>query len=248
MNSNGLALTARYAYPPNSFSLCGPNKQSDLAWYSATQKITKGTKEILENFSTLFPYLTLIARYNNISDPFDPRVVEAYWIGNELLLQVPAHALGNLITDTLQIKKKITKGQMSKLTHKINKQAYPHHTFHVLNVYKRTGHDPSTHTLQTVDACIINWGKVINKSSTSITILTKPLQYINEKLIFGKQIQRVIKLQGENDVQAKHIKTGTIVSYHWGYVCNTLSQHQLLNLQKFTYHAIAHVNNTNTRS
>ncbi len=31
------------------------------------------------------PYLQLIARSNDIADPFDARVVEAYWIGNELL-------------------------------------------------------------------------------------------------------------------------------------------------------------------
>ena len=44
-------------------------------------------KEALKKLASYFYYLA-IARANGISDPFDFRVVEAHWIGNELLDKV----------------------------------------------------------------------------------------------------------------------------------------------------------------
>ena len=89
MDLKGLALCSRYSYPPNSLSLCGPDKKKDLNWYSIYQQTDKGTLEILSQFSTLYPYLTLIAQENKIKDPFNQKVVEAYWIGNNLLHKIP---------------------------------------------------------------------------------------------------------------------------------------------------------------
>ena len=44
-------------------------------------------------FSGAWPYLELIASANAIADPLDARVLEAYWVGSELLEGIPAASL-----------------------------------------------------------------------------------------------------------------------------------------------------------
>ena len=50
-----------------------------------TLVVDGGLTPLLRRFTGALPYLQLIARANAIADPFDARVVEAYWLGNELL-------------------------------------------------------------------------------------------------------------------------------------------------------------------
>src|SRR3989338_6908214 len=230
MSLSGLALCSRYSYPPNSLSLCGPDKKSDLNWYSENQKTDRGTLEILSQFSTLYPYLTLIASENKIKDPFEKSVVEAYWVGNKLLHQIPITSFISHLSDKIRMKAKIQKKDFYKIFDKITEGALPHHSFHVLNIYKRTGHLDIPHTVETMDACLINFGRVIKMSSSSIIVETRPLRLKNNHLIFDQNMNRTIMTQGEKDVLFKQLKIGDWISYHWGYFCQKLSQSQLKNL------------------
>src|SRR3989344_4490377 len=175
MSLDGLALCSRFSYPPNSLSLCGPDKKNDLNWYATTQNTDRGTIEILSQFSTLYPYLTLIAQENKIKDPFDRRVVEAYWVGNDLLYKIPLSRFVTHLSDTIMLKKKLKKNNLELILSKLTNGALPNHAFHVLNVYKRTGHLDIPHTIQTMDACLINWGKIIKTQKSSIVIETRAL-------------------------------------------------------------------------
>src|SRR4029079_7379242 len=47
-------------------------------------------RDLATGFEGAYPYLQLIAQANGIADPLDERVVEAYWLGSELLDRVPA--------------------------------------------------------------------------------------------------------------------------------------------------------------
>lgn len=234
MNNQGLAFCSRFSYPPNSFSLCGPERQSDLAWYTATLIADQATEEILSQFRTLYPYLCLIAYENDIKDPFDSRVVEAYWLGNNLLNHVSINPFISHISDKLALKKRIARSHLEKICVKIGQGALPNHSFHVLNIYQRTGNIDSLHTIQSLDACIINWGKVISLSKNKITVLTKPLTRMRDALAFGKSKERTLMTHGTHDVLARNIKLGDWVSYHWGYFCHTLSVRQLENLMYYT--------------
>ena len=230
MDLTGLALCSRYSYPPNSLSLCGPDKKKDLNWYSIYQHADKGTLEILSQFSTLYPYLSLIAQENNIIDPFYQKVVEAYWIGNKFLHQIPTTSFVNHVSDKIRLKEKIKRPDLHRIFDKITEGALPHHSFHVLNIYKRTGHLDILYTLKTMDACLINFGRVIKMSSSSIIVETRPLRLKNNHLIFDQNMNRTIMTQGEKDVLFQQLKIGDWISYHWGYFCQKLSQSQLKNL------------------
>lgn len=234
INQKGLALASRFAFPPNFFSLCGPDRQKDLAWYTQTQKTDKGALEILSQFSTLYPYLVLIASENKIADPFDPRVVEAYFIGNSLLNNIPYSIFGKHLSENLDLKKKIKHNEFEIIMKKVIKGGLPYHSFHVCNIYKRTGYLNIPHTIESMDACIINWGKIMSIFKDKIQITTKPLKLIDNKLKFGKEITRSIQIEGEKDVLVNELKKGDFVSYHWGFFCKKMSSVQITNLKYFT--------------
>ena len=84
----GPLLFARYAYPPNALGLCGADVRRTLLEYGAAGESDGGLAELARTFEGAWPYLELIAGANGIADPLDPRVVEAYWVGNELLDRV----------------------------------------------------------------------------------------------------------------------------------------------------------------
>lgn len=241
MDLKGLSLCSRYSYPPNSLSLCGPDKQNDLFSYASSGKSDKGTLEILSQFSTLYPYLNLIAYENNIPDPFDPRVVEAYWLGNKLLNNVPLRQFASHLTDRLLLKKKIKKNKLDKIFDTLDAGALPSHAFHVTNIYKRTGHFDIPHTIETMDACLINWGRVIKIEMGCLEIETQALNVIDNKLTF-KQKKRTIMYQGKKDIYTVKINQHDWVSYHWGYLCHKLTKPHLNNLIYYTNQAINLVN------
>lgn len=77
------------------------------------------SRQNLKRFKTAYAYYKLIARCNKIKDPFDERVIRAYWTGNKLLEKVPVSEFRKLIK------------QRFKLNKKISDNALPHHNTHV---------------------------------------------------------------------------------------------------------------------
>lgn len=234
MSLSGLAVASRYSYPPNSLSLCGPDKKADLKFYAENQKTDKGTLEILSQFSTLYPYLQLIAQQNKLADPFDPSIVEAYWLGNHLLHQIPLSPFVAHLSESTMLKKKLKRNHLEKILKKLTYGGLPHHSFHVLNIYKRTGHLDIPHTLATMDACLINWGKIKKILPQALVVETAPLIIYNNQLRFGPKKERTIMSQGKKDVLFSHLEIGDFVSYHWGYFCQKLTSLQLNNLIYYT--------------
>lgn len=231
---SGLRLVSRYSYPPNSFHLCGPERQDNLRWYATSQKADKGTAEIISQFSTLYPYLVLIASGNKIKDPFDKRVVEAYWIGNRLLGNISVRGFVQHLEEPINLAKKEKRTVRERIYNKIAEGALPHHSFHVANIYKRTGNFHIPHTVETMDACIINWGRIKQKAPQNLVVETSPLTIVNNQLRFGPKKERSIVSQGENDTVFSRLNIGDYVSYHWGYLCDKLNKRQLDNLIYYT--------------
>lgn len=238
MSYQGLIFCARFAYPPNSYSLCGPARQTDLQSYVSVDTADQGTVEILSEFTTLYPYLRLIAQANRIQDPFDHRVVEAYWIGNHLLSAVPLSDFANHLTDTLDLKKKLSRPILVKLLDKLPQGAIPHHAFHVINIWRRTGHLDIVQTLQSAEACLVSWGQVKTKIRTSLVIEIRPLKVKDGRLMFGQKRERVIKILENLNKMSDTISKGDWIAYHWGYFCSKLDADQLKRLIFYTQKAL----------
>lgn len=229
----GLLMCSRYSFAPNSLHYCGPERQSDMLGYVKNNAVDRGLTELLNHFDTLYQYLLLIAHQNNIQDPFDRRVVEAYWLGNSLLGNVKVQAFATHLTDTL--KRKVTEKQYKQLIDITLKGGIPQHNYHVLNIFIRTGHHAVGHTLSTMDQCRISWGKVIETQGRYV-VAVNPLIYQHNQLELGTPEHRIV-----TSVAVTPIK-GEWVSIHWGIVCDVLCDRQRINLERHTNYALKRAN------
>lgn len=252
-NLDGALLAARYAFMPNKLRYCGGDNNSELFEYAAHQASDDGLKELLKEFETMFPYLKLIAEANKIIDPFNYKVVEAYWLGNELLENVSMNNFYRYLVDEQKLKKKLKPSLAQKVFGKIPVGAKPHHSFHVLNIPKRTGNYPVEHTLLTMDECRISWGQIKefkqdNKDQKSfsrkIIVDYQPLQVVGDNIILGQKQAREVWSELNNQSFATELKVnnqtsaealvGKWVAIHWGWVCDFLTEDQVKNLEKWT--------------
>lgn len=238
-NLNGLIRCTRYAFMPNRLNLCGPENQADiLEFYTKINqpKKPKTIRPLLENFETLFPYLKLIASANQQKNPFSEEIIEAYWLGNPSLENVPAARFYTHIINTINLNKKIPDKEFNNFKKKFSKTALPHHNFHVFSIWRRTGNIKTAHTLATMDACRISWGKILKIKPHSLIVETKPLaaDKNGEIIESEKTIEQEILNYAEGNILLKNIKIGDCVSLHWGCVCEKLNQKQIDNLQKYT--------------
>lgn len=77
----GLKLAALYSWKPHQLGFCGPKDDGTLLKYLKGEKVSeKKVRKILEQLEGAYPYYEQIAKSKNIKDPFDERVVRAYWI------------------------------------------------------------------------------------------------------------------------------------------------------------------------
>ncbi|HUY62142.1 MAG TPA: DUF6390 family protein, partial [Candidatus Dormibacteraeota bacterium] len=186
MSRAGALLFGHYAFPPNRLGYCGPDDSAELFGYLASDRADRGLVEIERRFDGAFPYLTLIAGANGITDPFDRRVVEAYWVGNPWLERVEASPFYQSLRDRFQ--PRMTAGDFRSLAGKLEAAARPHHNFHVFEVYLRTGYlrdDLAAITVERMDACRVSWGRVESVGAEGVEVSRSPLVLERGRLALG---------------------------------------------------------------
>lgn len=247
---NGLLKCARYAFAPNKLKYCGPaDKNFQLFSYIAEDVKDQGLNELLNDFAVMYPYLKLIADENGIMDPFDERVVEAYWIGNELLEGVSLKSFWEHLMIGQRLKDRFKKKDLKWIVGKVPAGAKVHHSFHVFNVWNRTGHEAKPHTVQTMDSCRISAGEILQKDQFSRTNLpaqagfqknaalqvkTDRLVYENSKLKLEKGAIKKVSWRVGDKAFVKGLKKGDLVTIHWGWACEKVTRRQVKNLEKYT--------------
>jgi uncharacterized protein DUF6390 len=231
----------RYGFMPNRLRYCGGDDNRTLFEYAVAGVSDDGLTPLLRQFSGALPYLKLIARCNGIADPFDPRVVEAYWLGNELLEGVEVRQLYDSLLE--RFAKQLGNPRTRDLVlGKAPAGARPHHAFHVLDVHSRVGELAST--LSTLESCRVSWGHVVRVEGTEVVVLSQPLVLESGRLSLGApRTERVLR-QVEGRGFADAAVAGDWVSIHWGWVCEVLSERQRANLERYTRHHLALANQT----
>jgi hypothetical protein len=230
----------RYGFMPNRLQYCGPNDNRAIFDYGLAGVVDGGLTPLLRRFTGALPYLQLIARVNNLPDPFDARVVEAYWIGNELLERVEVRQLYDSLAERFG---KQLQGRTRELVlGKAPAGARPHHSFHVLDVHSRIGE--LAPTLTTMDQCRISWGKVQRSDVGELVVERLPLVLEAGKLALGEARQERVLRQVDGHGFADSAQPGDWVSLHWGWVCEVLTERQRSNLERYTRYHLALANLT----
>jgi len=241
---DGILRCSRYAFGPNRLHYCGPDANSEIKAYIDNGVHDPGLEAMLRGFRTMYPYLKLIAEANRIRDPFDDRVVEAYWIGNRLLEEVERKALYFHLEEQ-GVKDRIGSRSFSLLEDKIRHGAVPHHSFHVLDIWKRTGNLEHEHTLESMDSCRISWGKVLAVDGPKITIETEPLVLLpGNSLALGAPTRRTVTRALESRTDIEQLAPGNLVTVHWSVPCEAVTEDQVSMLRKYTLRHIALANQT----
>jgi hypothetical protein len=238
----GPLLFARYAYPPNSLGLCGADTPRTLLEYGAARTSDGGLAELARTFDGAWPYLKLIADANEIADPLDTRVVEAYWVGNALLDRVRPGELARHVDERFR-------GRIGRagehIVDVVAAGATPHHCFHVFAVYPwlgllRTG--VVSEPLRILDQCRTTPALVQTCNGETAEVLAQPLHWDGGALRLGRPELRTVRWSNGGLGFVSAPLPGEWVSLHWDFVCDRLSQRAARSLARANRQALAAVN------
>lgn len=239
---DGVLRCSRYAFGPNRLHFCGPDANREIWDYVNAGFTDFGLQKLLKGFETLYPYLQHIARENNIRDPFDPRVVEAYWLGNALLDATDKRDLHTYFIDNLRLKDKLPIQKFRLLEERIGQGILPNHNYHVLNIPKRMGHQEMDASPEFMEGCRVSWGTVKSVSGPTIVVEYEPLLSVAGKLTLGEKAEKKLVRRLEADYDIEMLATGHIVTMHWDIPCEVITAEMAQNLRKHTLKAVAIAN------
>jgi len=228
---DGTTRFVRYAFMPNKLRYCGGDDTGAIFDYALAAVREPPLDTMLRKFAGAMPYLTLIARGNGLADPFDDRVVEAYWIGNELLDGVQVGDLHDSLRERYE--KQLSPKLMALVAGKAPSGARPHHSFHVFDVWRNVD-KISGDVLATLDNCRISWGKVLDVDGGELVVERPPLIYADGRLVLDAARRERVTRQVDGRGFADTAAPGDWVSLHWGWVCETLTPRQQANLARWT--------------
>jgi hypothetical protein len=243
--SDGLRLAAAYGLPPNRLGFCGPQgrvvcqKIKDFAKNSADRE---EMRSILSRFEAAYAYLELIADKNRISDPFDRKVVEAFWIGNNLLDSVSGEDIKRMVLEKFVSPELLSQTEAKKRFGRISQDARPHHSFHVYVLGTITGR-VSLADAGMKDVCRVGWGKVkkIRKTKKNHQVWVEYVPIIRKKsrFVFGNLSEKIVSW--DENVVAK-VSLGDWVAFHWNQIAQTITLRQKDNLKKYTALTLRNIN------
>ena len=238
----GPLLFARYAYAPNALGYCGADEPRMLLEYGDAKESDSGLAELARTFEGAWPYLTLIAAANRIEDPLDPRVVDAYWVGNGLLEAVSSNTLARHVDD--RFRGRVGRGWQD-IVDTVAAGAVPHHSFHVFAVYPwlglmRTGIvDEPLHVL---DQCRTTPARVLAVDGDSAEVLAPLLTWSGKALRLGPWAPRVVHWRAGGLAFEDSLGPGDWVALHWDFVCERLTGERAWRLLRVTSDALEAVN------
>lgn len=226
----GMLLFIQYGFMPNRLEYCGTDDHAALVDYWNAGQTDVGLRQLLRTFTGALPYLKLIAHANGIADPFDRRVVEAYWVGNTLLDTVDVRQFYDHLTE--RFSKQLQGKTREYVVGKLPLGARPHHDFHVFDVYSRVG--PRGQNLEMMENCRVSWGRIQAVSPAQFQVEAQPLVLQNGRLVLGAAVSKEVLRQVDGAGFTRDARVGDWVSIHWNWACDVLSPEQVRRLERYT--------------
>jgi hypothetical protein len=227
---SGASLFARYAFPPNELGHCGPDGAEVLLEHADSEVVDDA--ELARRarlFDGAWPYLETIAAAAGIADPLDERVVEAYWIGNDLLELVDPGACAAGLRSVFQ-------GQVTSRLDTTD-TAVAHHSFHVFAVYpwvSMLGRGNDAAALSILEQCRIRWGTVAAVDGDRARVSSQPLELVDGTLALGAERLETVRWSVGGRSLVGGLAVGDIVALHWDWVCDVLDERQVAALQHWS--------------
>jgi hypothetical protein len=219
MSRSGAARFARYAYPPNELGFCGPAGAREMLAPDAVHDIEHRAR----HFEGAWSYLQLLADAAGVGDPLHADVVDAYWLGNDLLDAIPPAVLVTRLEDRFR-------GQVGGTWRGAAARARAHHSFQVFEVYPwagllRAGRPPRP-AVHVLDRCRIRVGEVLGVLGESVTVTSRPLVWDGAALLEGEAVVEQARWSVEGRSLIDVPVVGELVALHWDWVCEPLTPEQ----------------------
>ena len=208
-------------------------------------EIDRGLRDLAARFEGAYPYLELIARAHGIVDVMDRRVVDAYWIGNQLSDEVdPGLMLQSMDT---RFRAQLSAESWRWLQGKPEAGARPTHAFHVFDVFPRVGlmrGGAVTDAIKLMDSCRIRWGRVLEVKGEQLVVDAVPLSLVEGKLVLGHARPQTVRRWLDGTGFVADVAMGDAVSLHWDWACEVLGPSRLEALRRRTAHQLELANQT----
>ena len=230
MDIKALQLCARFALQPNQLGYCGKDSASTQLQRCLLTGNCDGVESELEKFIVLHPYLQTIAQITG-KDKFSYVVIEAYWLGNDLLkLCKPKHY-------QLLIKNLETQGVppwlISEIKAKQPKAFIPIHLFNILHVGVGRASGSVAFTPYSINHCMLRWGvvkKIIDDKEKKAEVKLIYLENKNHGFQFITKTETVQVTQ----LLTPNFKIGDRVIAHWRWVAKKINQREKAQLAFWT--------------
>ncbi len=233
--SDGYLAFIRYGFMPNHLGYCGGNEQEVLFEHATEDRTDARLGPMLARFTGALPYLRTLASSAGIADPFDARVVEAYWLGNELLDRVEVGQLYRSLAE--RFGPDLPASVRAQVLAKPPAGAKPFHLFHVLDVYRHL--EAAEVGMAAMESCRISWGQVVEVDGASLVVDRQPLVARGTDLVLGEARRERVTRSLDGRGFAHEASVGDWVSIHWGWTCEVLDDRQLANLRRWSAHHLA---------
>lgn len=224
MSAVGAHAFARYAYPPNELGYCGPEGARAMLVPGAVDEIGRRARQ----FEGAWVYLEFLADALGIPDPLDAAVVEAYWVGSDLLDGLDPSALVTTLNERFA-------GQVGGSWREAAARARPHHSFQVFEVYPwagilKQGLAPGP-AVNVLDRCRIRVGVVDAVDGESITVTNRQLGWDGQSLTPGEPVTEQARWSVDGLSLLDPPSVGDRVALHWDWVCDVLSDDQAARIE-----------------
>jgi len=234
---DGVALCARFSIATNRLQYCGPSDAEPILYRAITENAALDqARDSLRRFEALNPYLEAIAEKHGL-DPFDERVVEAYWVGNALLDAFDREDFRRLLAAL--VRRGLPRTTAERLGSLLPDRPIPHHVFHVafVGVGEVTGHVETT--LANMEACRPAWAEVTEVGSSTIRVRGPSLGLDRGRLTLDHELLRTLTY---DPAMLPGVVRGDTVAVHWSLPGLVLSHDQVRALAGYSRRSLEAVN------
>jgi hypothetical protein len=235
MKTDALQLVSRYSLPPNSLGYCGKGSAPERFKTCIRTGRCSGVEDEVSHFIVLNPYLETLKEITGL-DKFSYENIEAYWLGNDELKKAkPEHY--DLLLDYF-LKQGVPDFFVEELKENPPKKFIPNHLFQVLHVGVGKSSGAVPFNLESINSCMIRWGKVLEIGDKILKIELNSLKKVN-----GKYKLKLTKDEAEYGPKLLgKVHAGDTVTVHWDIVTKILTKEEIKNIEYWTKKTLAEIN------
>lgn len=231
MDQKALILESRFSLPPNFLGYCGQKTATANFRKCIINGDCENVPHEVTKFIVLYPYLKTLSAITGLHELSYP-VIEGYWFGNDKLRLAKNEHYNMLLDNFLQ--QGVPDFFVEELRAKQPAKFIPSHLFHVLHIGVGRASGAVPFNMDSINNCMIRWGKIIEVKDTSAVIELHSLK-INKSgyglFMQNEEIPLDRKL-------TPGLKKNQTVAVHWKLIVKKLTPDEISALNFWTNEVI----------